>query len=692
MESILDARILPKQSFIHLCLVVAIVSMIFMSGCASGAGGGGGGGAGNVSGITYDINYNPISNANVVMGSDSTKTLSNGIYQFINAASGDKVIKISSAAYTPAYRTVTVAGGTSVNAGAAFLANLDGKVTNIDILKQCIATNTDARIKMIFPVNSFASDTDVVLTAVPKIAAPFNPPEEKQFVSYIVYAKTKPTDVALSATAELYVPNLTGITTQFVDFYRFNENTLQWQWFATGSNEVSTKETNPISVKTKYMGWIAAIMLITPAPGTLSGIIKDSSSMLPISGANVWTESSYAVTNSSGQYTLYYVPTGTTTVHASALNYNSGSQTVIVVSGTNPPLADILLNRADQGTITGYVKDNTLNAIENARVSESHGGGVTFTDSYGRYTLYNVPVGTTILAANAAGHLGSTEVVTVESGKILQAPQFYLLETEPASTYSFSFEAGTEGFTTINGLLWHRQDYNTAPRNYYNRPQLDQTQKVTLPDTGYMPTAHSGNYYFWYGQETLGTGEGSYIVSQDADNIATTESYDDGGRTIQYWEFRNIGTLESPTLDLTGYVYSTLSFWTWWEIEGRDPSLGFDLMEVLISKDYPAYSTWTSLGVLNPKMDPTKPEPISAECYSSGGYNQSGVWVKHSIDLSSYVGNKIRIRFRFEAGDRKFNGYRGWVIDDVAVSNTQYGVSSFGRGLNPPIKIKPRPR
>lgn len=45
-------------------------------------------------------------------------------------------------------------------------------------------------------------------------------------------------------------------------------------------------------------------------------------------------------------------------------------------------------------------------------------------------------------------------------------------------------------------------------------------------------------------------------------------------------------------------------------------------------------------------------------------------WLSPTIDLSAYVGSKIRIRFHFETLDGAFNEFEGWYIDDVEITTT----------------------
>jgi Carboxypeptidase regulatory-like domain len=660
--------------------MVFIGSSILLCGCGSA---GGGGGVGNLYGTVVNIAYSPISNADVIVGSTAAKTVSNGRYSFVNLPSGVKIITINSVAHTSSYRKVTFTGGTNANAGIAVLADLDSKVTPITSAGGT-ATNTTGSIKMVFPAGAFTTTTNVILTTVPKVAAPYNPPAGDQFVSYIIYAK--PDNVTLDAQARLSIPNLTQVPATFeVNFYKFNTNTLNWDLLGYG---YPSAVTGTIDFNTYQMGWIAAIMQIFPSPGSIQGTVTSSGT--PVSGANVWTTTNYDVTDSSGNYTLTDIPVGTTEVYASALGYSLYSSSQTVTSGNQTTLNIDLGSKSPQGNITGIVKQRFSPQIYQARVAESN-GGVAYTDQNGIYTLYNVPAGTTNVSAYADNYISSSESVTVINGSTVNANTFYLPFVGTSDAYDFNFESGTQGFITLADQyghnFWHRQDATESHVDYFSLQHGAVTQKVYLADSGNIPPTHDGrNFYFWYGQTSPATVEASYIGNQDPQDIATTESGTGGNSYVN----GNNGTLESPELNLAGYSFGKFSFWTWWEIEGKNPAQGNGYDSMLIEVSKKPYSTWDLLGYLNPYEDPAKSITVSGEAYTSGGFNLPGVWVQHNFDLTPYAGDIIKIRFIFNTGDRKYNGFRGWFLDDISVSNSQLGISSFGsHGIKryPPARV-----
>jgi len=205
---------------------------------------------------------------------------------------------------------------------------------------------------------------------------------------------------------------------------------------------------------------------------------------------------------------------------------------------------------------------------------------------------------------------------------------------------------------------WTKDGFWVRTQNPQTIRVLDPTifpRLVSLPDPGYLPLAHSGTYVWWFGQDSTGT-----YIGTDFD---TTQSPLSGGNSQEIQS----GSLVTPQINLNGAKNALLSFWTWWEIEGVNTD-AFDQMYVEISVDSGA--TWNSIesrGVINPLTDPQGQDYTE---YSSGGLGQVGKWVQVYFDLTQYVGQTVNIRFRFDTIDNLYNGFRGWLIDDISVTGS----------------------
>ncbi len=179
---------------------------------------------------------------------------------------------------------------------------------------------------------------------------------------------------------------------------------------------------------------------------------------------------------------------------------------------------------------------------------------------------------------------------------------------------------------------------------------------VTLPDSGSLPPAFSGVTAWWFGEEATG----SYIGT---DFQTIFQASKDGGRSTGPVS----GALTSPVVTLPANLISpTLTFRTWWEIESVDADRS-DRMIIELSAGGGSFS---ELRRLNPAIDVDGPHAVP---YSSGGFNQAGQWQTADFDLSPYLGSDIQLGFRFDSGDEQFNGFRGWLIDDIRV----WGIEPF---------------
>ena len=225
-------------------------------------------------------------------------------------------------------------------------------------------------------------------------------------------------------------------------------------------------------------------------------------------------------------------------------------------------------------------------------------------------------------------------------------------------------EKNLQGWETTG--LWNRV---FRPENIRVHPDI-WPDLVTLPislneaisrKVG-LPAAFHGDLAWWYGDRSTGT-----FIGEFDPNIQSPKG---GGTSVR----PNSGELISPPIDLRGYQAAGLTFQTWWEIESVDAD-AFDLLGAL--GDSAALEVVTSSGTqivpvssLNPRTDLNGPpdQPVT-----SGGFIRDQlrarppIWVPVFVDLTEYVGDIVRIKWRFSTNDVLYNGFRGWLIDDVSV-------------------------
>jgi len=129
--------------------------------------------------------------------------------------------------------------------------------------------------------------------------------------------------------------------------------------------------------------------------------------------------------------------------------------------------------------------------------------------------------------------------------------------------------------------------------------------------------ANSGTHSFWFGDEET--------VSYDA-------------------TWAPSGSLTSPVLDLTAFRGPVLD---WIQLLDVETSAARDLAVVEVATSDGGYADWT-------------------EVWSKDG-NAITVWREKTVDLDDYAGQRVKIRWRFDAVDTDDNTGFGWWVDDVSI-------------------------
>jgi hypothetical protein len=221
------------------------------------------------------------------------------------------------------------------------------------------------------------------------------------------------------------------------------------------------------------------------------------------------------------------------------------------------------------------------------------------------------------------------------------------VHTADTSILSEDFESGAPGWAGDG--MWHVQDHpeNVSVLNPDITPTL-----VTLPDDGHLGAAQSGTHTAWFGEASTGTYCGSDFANgpqADKDGCTSTQS--------------EAGSLVSPSFSLQNVDSAGVNFKAFWEIESVDPS-SFDVMSVDYSTDNGV--NWTRAGSLNPGADPGDGQEDLG--YTASGTGKSPTWNDYGLSLEGALGSAtVRIRFNFDSGDNSFNGFRGWMLDNIDV-------------------------
>jgi hypothetical protein len=171
---------------------------------------------------------------------------------------------------------------------------------------------------------------------------------------------------------------------------------------------------------------------------------------------------------------------------------------------------------------------------------------------------------------------------------------------------------------------------------------------------GALPQAFAGNFSAWFGQPTTGNYMGDQLEDDDQNS---------GGTSVS----ANSGAFVSPYFRVPDDAGVKLRLKTWWEIESVNPS-SFDLMDIVLQK---TTGEDIVLRRLNPTTDPPGGAPTlpytSGGTFEGEGFNTAPLWKDVEISLSDYRGQTVRLRLAFNTGDGNYNGFRGWIVDQVAV-------------------------
>jgi hypothetical protein len=315
---------------------------------------------GSISGTVTNTSGAGISNATVWYSGGTTKTDSNGNYRFANVPVGSYTVTASEAGYQSASnQNVSVSSASNTVSSLVLTATSTGSVSGI-------VTNTAGA---------------AIVGAV---------------VSYSGSSTTATTNSAGSYTLTV-PPGTYSVTASASGFLVFTQRNV-----TVASNSTTT------------------VNFALTQSGTISGTVT-SSTGAAIANATVSYSggSATANTNASGGYTLNVAP-GTYSVTASAVGYQSSTQSNVTVTiGTTTTATFSLVQLI--GTISGTVTNSAGAAISGATVSYSGGSTTATTNSSGGYSLSVVP-GTYSVTATASGYQSTTQSnVTVSSGNATTA-------------------------------------------------------------------------------------------------------------------------------------------------------------------------------------------------------------------------------------------------------------------------------
>ena len=188
--------------------------------------------------------------------------------------------------------------------------------------------------------------------------------------------------------------------------------TLKIEGLNAASTVVLTGQVSGLTVTSGVVTNAGTVTLTLVGPrGTVTGTVADSISA-PLQGVTVSVASDSSVsttTDSSGQFTLSDVPTGSQTLNFSLSGYDANTAPVTVVDGSSVSVGQITLLRTTQ--TTWLVVGSTGIAFSNA--AAALGASVTTTSDFANESLTGV--GALVFLGSSASSVGSTNASKIST-------------------------------------------------------------------------------------------------------------------------------------------------------------------------------------------------------------------------------------------------------------------------------------
>ncbi|MBI5376719.1 MAG: carboxypeptidase regulatory-like domain-containing protein [Candidatus Schekmanbacteria bacterium] len=489
-----------------------------------------------------------------------------------------------------------------------------------------------------------------------------------------------------------------GETNSFTAYYTGTDSgAVNWSvegGAGLGSIDSTGLYTAPLSIPSVGKITVTATSVSEPSiSGTaevimanIYGTVTDNQTQEPVEGAGVVISGTlYSLepftyttnTDISGNYTAV-VPPGEFSVEISKMDYQDYFDSAFIGSSTDSVQINVELSSdastVPVGSVSGKVLTSVGEPIDGAVVTIDGGtqtNGVfaaTSSGSDGFYEIKSIPIngtdgnpiaGFTVSAIkDGFDKYSSTGIQLITNTNTANVDLYLTVSSGETVYFSDDFETD-KGWNVSNDVItdtvrWQRIQNpevitNTAYPLYVTLPPDDISG-------GALPSPHSSEWCLWFGDPAYGNFMGTPSSLNTSKNGGTSE-------------ITHLGSITSSSTSLINIPSNAISpklrFWAWWEVEGENPN-GFDVMDIYILSS----EVETQILSLNPLVDPVVQDRIDKP-YTSAGFFRVPIWVPYEIDLSpSYIGQNIQIIFRFNTADESYNGFRGWLIDDVKVVDT----------------------
>jgi uncharacterized protein YjdB len=367
---------------------------------------------------------------------------------------------------------------------------------------------------------------------------------------------------------------------------------------------------------------------------------------------------------------------------------NSLARTFTWTSG-NPAVASVVASGPQSATVTGVAPGSTTVTATTQGVSGSAG-----------IVVNPKPVASvTVAPATASLHIGQSLQLTATlrdaAGQPLSRPVSWsstnpaivsvnqsglITAISPGSAIITATSEGVSGTAAVtasgvffeddfeSGLLWSASGLWTRTTGAAIVNKLYPSYVVLAEgdeSDGKLPPAPQGSWYAWFGSPSTGNYIGQQLIDDSEYSGGTSQA------PVQ-------GSLTSPAFTIPATVTGVfLNFTTWFEIESISPDVT-DLMDV-------AFVDASGATLVLIRLNPAEAdESYSAHPFTSGGYWKPPVFTHHTVPIAGLSGHTVHLVFTFNTVNTQRNGFRGWIIDDVSVTQQPpLAGMSFGASAGP---------
>ncbi|MBI4438944.1 DUF853 family protein [Candidatus Woesearchaeota archaeon] len=386
---------------------------------------------GTITGQVFEnVTNTTISGATISVNGANTTSNGNGTYT-INATAGTHNIIAVKDGYEPTTLTAHVTDGQTtyknISLNRITLKRGPGNITIIsnitagtNITEMSVtqlnfsnaSINFTATLTFITNVNI----TDAKVTALVMTSIDANTPDIPIITKYYDFQSstinnTNIMNLSYNITyAQKDLPNF--FNKSYLSAYHYNTTTTNWEKLNTTANP----NNNSVHFTPNHM----SLYVIGLSTGTATGNISDIQTGKRIQDVLVSSGGITNLTDSAGTYILNKVSAGSNTIAAIKSGYTAYLSTVnIQPDQTTPHNLSIAVPAPalENGTINGYIKDNSGVAVQGATVSVA--GRMMTTDTKGYYTE-NISQGTHVIVATKTGYENFIGNVTINASNTTQ--------------------------------------------------------------------------------------------------------------------------------------------------------------------------------------------------------------------------------------------------------------------------------